>query len=360
MTQPSWNRETVTLEEILAQPQRWMKCLQLLTQNGLVRQICTHVPEDAVWLFVGCGTSYYLALSAAATFTAVTGMPARAVTASDLLLFPNVVLNRRRTVIPVLISRSGKTTETVHAAEFLELERGIRTVAMTCTEGSALSGAVRFALILTPAAERSTVMTSSFTSMLLGLQFLAGTFANDPAYLRGLSSAAAAVAPLVTPVADRLRDFVARYDFEDYVFLGQGPYYGIACEAALKVMESSCSYAQSFHTLEFRHGPKSIVSPKTLIGFFVSESGKKQEVALLEEIKALGATTFVVTAEADSRTRAAADFLVEVPAGLPEFCRPITYMPWAQMLGVFTGLKKGLDPDSPRNLSQVVILSGTR
>jgi hypothetical protein len=51
-------------------------------------------------------------------------------------------------------------------------------------------------------------------------------------------------------------------DFSDFVFLAQGPLFGIASECMLKVTESSSSYAQVFHSLEFRHGPKSIASPR--------------------------------------------------------------------------------------------------
>jgi fructoselysine-6-P-deglycase FrlB-like protein len=58
----------------------------------------------------------------------------------------------------------------------------------------------------------------------------------------------------------RVREFVRTHAFEDYVCLGQGALYGVACESALKLTEMSVSYGQSFHTLEFRHGPKSIVS----------------------------------------------------------------------------------------------------
>jgi glucosamine 6-phosphate synthetase-like amidotransferase/phosphosugar isomerase protein len=52
-----------------------------------------------------------------------------------------------------------------------------------------------------------------------------------------------------------------------------------------------------------------------------------------------------------------ADFLVEVPTGGPEWSRLAACIPWGQLLGLYTGLKKGLNPDSPRHLSQVVILN---
>jgi glutamine---fructose-6-phosphate transaminase (isomerizing) len=349
-------RPTLTLNEILSQPECWSEVLNDLERDPIARKIASGWRADADWIFVGCGTSYYLALAAAASFNAITGRPARAIPASEVLLFPDAVLSDRA-VVPVLISRSGRTTEVIRAAEYLEGERNIRTLGVTCSPGQPLARLATESIVVTRADEKSTVMTRSFSAMLLVLQHVAAAIAGKPDLQRTLKRLPQAAEPLFRDIPGRLREFVASHDFEDFVFLGQGPFYGIACEATLKVTESSCSYAQNFHSLEFRHGPKSIVSERTLIGFFLSDTGFAAEVDLLEEVKSLGGTTFVVTGKSDARVRAAADFLVEVRFEGPEYARLAACIPWGQLLGLYTGLKKGLDPDSPRNLSQVVILS---
>ena len=352
------DRPTTTLDEILSQPQCWTDCLRALDQMETIRKICTHLPPDGEWLFVGCGTSYYIALSAAAVFTAVTGMAARAVPASEIMFFPDMALGKRRTTIPVLISRSGKTTEVVKAAEYLERERGIRTIAVTCYGDQPLAQTCALPIVLEAAAEKSTVMTRSFSSMLMALQYLAASIADKQVLLEELRQLPSRSANLFRQAPGLVRDFVSRHDIENYSFLGQGPFFGIANEAMLKVMESSCSYAQVFHSLEFRHGPKSIVSPRSLLGFFISDKAYEAEVDLLEEMKALGSTTMVVTSQPSSRIRGSADLMVEVPSG-SEFSRLPASVLAGQLLGLYSGLKKGLNPDSPRNLSQVVILGET-
>jgi glucosamine--fructose-6-phosphate aminotransferase (isomerizing) len=141
------------------------------------------------------------------------------------------------------------------------------------------------------------------------------------------------------------------------VFLAQGPFFGLASEGQLKVKEMSCSYAQVYHSLEFRHGPKAIVGPETLLTFLMSETGYEAEREVLEEMKDLGATTLVVTNTADDRVRRAADLLLELNLDVPECARLGVYVFACQLLGLYTGLKKGLDPDRPRNLTRVVILN---
>src|SRR5437763_670668 len=124
----------------------------------------------------------------------------------------------------------------------------------------------------------------------------------------------------------------------------------------LKVTESSCTYAQVFHSLEYRHGPKTIVSPDTLITFLMSESSYDAELELLEEMKKLGAGTLVVANRLEQRAERAADFAIELGLSVPEFARPAAYTIWGQLYGAYNGLKKGINPDAPKNLSRVVVL----
>ena len=344
------------LAEILSQPQFWGRCLKALEGEGSLADIRRPFRSAKEWLFIGCGSSYYLAQSAAASWSAITSMRARAIPASELLLFPELVLAGTEDVAAVVISRSGRTSETVRAAQLLEREKNIRVLAVTGTPDQPLEQAATATLPLLPCDEQSTVMTRSFTSMLLGLQYLAACQADDHAFLQALGQLPATAERMMSNLHPRIREFVGGRQFADYVALGQGALYGLACETALKVTEMSVSYAQTFHTLEFRHGPKSIVAPETLIVFLLSEQGYEAECDVLEEIKDLGGTTLAITNRADERARKASDLLVELQSDLPELARLAPCVFVGQFTGLYTGLKKGLDPDNPRNLSRVVVL----
>jgi glucosamine--fructose-6-phosphate aminotransferase (isomerizing) len=79
-------------------------------------------------------------------------------------------------------------------------------------------------------------------------------------------------------------------------------------------------------------------------------------VSVLEEIKALGGKTFAITNSANAAVRCSADYLVELSLDAPEVARAAASVIPGQLLGFYTGLKKGLNPDEPRNLSRVVML----
>ena len=346
-----------TLREILSQPHCWRECFAALDSQEQLSQALKRCGPAAEWLFIGCGSSYYVALGAASTWTALTGQAARAVPASELLLFPQLVLSGARPCQPVLISRSGHTSEVLKAAEILEVQHNIRTLAISCATHQPLEEISAQTLYLLSGDEQSTVMTRSFTSMLLALQALAAEQGGQKEFAAALRRLPGQVELLLQDLAPGIAAFVERHTFADYVYLGQGPFFALANEGMLKVTEMSCSYGQCFHTLEFRHGPKAIVGPETLVTFLLSETGGEAEREVLDEIKGLGATTLVVANQADPAIRRAADFLVELRLDVPEFARLAAYIITGQFLGLYTGLKKGYDPDRPRHLSRAVILN---
>ena len=353
--QPSSTDGAYTLAEILSQPLCWSTSLKSLGQSGILAQIALEFADAEEWIFIGCGSSYYVAQAAAASMAELSGKRARALPASEVLLYPEIALAGVGKFAPVLISRSGRTSEAIKAAELLK-SRGVKTIGISCAPGQTLEKLVDHAIVLPAADERSTVMTRSFSTMTLALQALGATVAGKADFIQALTQLAAPAEKLCSALPARVRDFVVSHQFEDYVCLAQGPLFGVASEIALKLTEMSVSYGQVFHTLEFRHGPKSIVSPKTLIMFLLSETSYQAELEVLEEIKKLGGTTLVVANHADERARTAADLLVEVGADGPELARIVPYVITGQLMGLYTGLHKGHDPDRPRNLSRVVIL----
>ena len=344
-----------SLAEILSQPDVWKACLAKLDQSKGLERVRDRFGNSPGWLLIGCGSSYYVALGAAATISSLTKRPALAIPASEILLYPELALAAAKDWVPVLISRSGRTSEVLQAAELLA-SRNLPTLAITCATNQPLEKKATLTLCLAPADEQSTVMTRSFTSMLLTLQALAASLARDTNFGGALADMPGASQATLAELPRRIRQFAQAHTFADYVCLGQGPFYGLACEYALKLTEMSLSYAQSFHTLEFRHGPKSIVNSKTLLVFLLSERGYEAESELLTEMKSLGAPILAVANRADGRVRSAANLVVELSLDVPELARLAPALWAGQLLGLYTGLEKGLDPDAPRNLSRVVTL----
>jgi glutamine---fructose-6-phosphate transaminase (isomerizing) len=343
--------------EILDQPQCWIECFKTLREQGALAKIRQKFPGGREWVFTGCGSSYYIAQVAAASWTLATGGRARALPASEILLFPELALAGSTPIQPVLISRSGRTSETLRAGEFLQAKHQVAVLGAVCEPDSPLERMAAATLALPAADDQSMVVTRAFTSTLLALQAVAATYADHSDVEPMIHVLAEHIIRHLRTLPAQVEEFVGAHDLRNFVFLGQGLYYGVAQEAMLKVMEMSCSYAEPFHTLEFRHGPKAILSPETLVTFFLSESGYQAERAVLEEVKKLGAMTLAVANRADEATRRATDFLIELRLDVPEFYRPAAAIIPAQLLAYNLAKKKGMDADWPPHLSRVVNLT---
>src|SRR5580658_2642276 len=324
-----------------------------MEQSGELQSLNEQMPRNVEWVFIGCGSSFYLAQAAAASWSILTGEKSRALPASEITLFPQLFPAPSQ---PVVITRSGYTSEALQAAEYLETKLHLQTLAITCGTGTPIEKIALHCIKLPAADEKSTVMTRSFTSMLITLQSLAAIRGKRGEFLEALGKLSDQVTGRLNAIHSTIKSLAESRTFADYVFLGQGPFFGIAQESMLKVKEMSCSYAQCFHTLEFRHGPKSIVSPDTLITFIISETGFDAEAAVLGEIKKLGGVTLVVSNVQNSAIRDSADYLIELSLDVPELARAAASVVPGQLLGFCTGIKKGLNPDEPRNLSRVVML----
>ena len=80
------------------------------------------------------------------------------------------------------------------------------------------------------------------------------------------------------------------------------------------------------------------------------------ESEVLVEMKQLGGTIVAVCNRAPDSIRSSVDLLIELEADVPELALMAPFLVPAQLLGFHTGVKKGFNPDEPKNLSRVVIL----
>jgi len=110
----------------------------------------------------------------------------------------------------------------------------------------------------------------------------------------------------------------------------------------------SLSHSEPFRFMEFRHGPKSMITPSAVAVGLRSTINGRHEAAVLEDVRGLGGRT-VDIAETGGTVR--------FDAGLDEAVQNILYLPVGQMVAFERSLSKGLNPDRPNNLDTVVKLS---
>ncbi|MBB6729819.1 SIS domain-containing protein [Cohnella zeiphila] len=343
LTYPEIREQHEALAGARQQLERQRDWVRAYLENEIFREI----------FFIGSGSSYYQAQVMAATCRKWLGRSAYALPSSEILLFREHASSPGPKLL-VGVSRSGESSEVVLAVRSVLDLPDWTVCGITCYPDSSLARLAP-SLVSPLGAERSTVMTKSFSSMTFLMQAAIAAASGSPAWVAQMDAALASGASLV-PAADTLaKRIVNGHDlFRNYIYLGMGPFTGIAQEACLKIKEMANVWTESFGTLEFRHGPKSIIEPGSLVVLILSEQARSYELKVAEEMKGYGAKVLVVTAGTGADTAFADYTFATGGTELSDDARAVLALPLLQFIGYYTAMKKNVNPDEPRNLTQVV------
>src|SRR5256886_17698336 len=153
----------------------------------------------------------------------------------------------------------------------LETEPEFRHVVVTCNEQGSLARAwrahenVHVTTLPAETQDKSLVMTSSFTNLLLAARFI-GMLERPDKYRSVCERLSQITKGLIRSNFDILAK-IAAADFRRAVFLGSGSRYGASREAALKMLEMTSGRVTTLCEtyLGFRHGPMSYAQDDTLM-----------------------------------------------------------------------------------------------
>lgn len=306
-------------------------------------------------VLAGAGSSDFIGQVLAPTLNAMLQCPVEAVATTDIVSSPALYLDPARPTLLVSFGRSGDSPESVAAIALADqLLPDVRHLVITCNANGALAhrahvgGASRLVLLPEATHDSGFAMTSSLTAMMLaGLSALGG--------IERMQARIGAVADMVkVMLADHCRAArqLAVEGFGRAVYLGSGPFKGLAAEAALKLLELSNGrvVAMGGAPLGFRHGPKSIVDADSLVVVFLSNDPHTRlyDLDLLAEIRRDGRARHVIALSGRPDPILGMNDVV-VPggenAGDAELAFP--YIAFAQMLAFHASLALGLTPDNP-------------
>jgi glutamine---fructose-6-phosphate transaminase (isomerizing) len=330
-----------TYLEIKSQTEAWTQALHLASTASLPKA----EDYDQV-IFTGCGSTYYLSLAVATLYQELTGRAARAIPGGELLLNPQTIMQAGISRLLVAISRSGTTTETVRAVENFRSNKS-GDIMVISNYDAILSSLADIKIVISKGQEESVAQTRSFSSMYVAASAICAQMAGRNDLLDSMLSLPQTGENLLRNSELTAKQIGENLEYNRFYFLGSGIRYGLACEANLKMKEMTLTHSEPFHFLEFRHGPMSMVNEQAVVIGLVSGSNYRHEMAVLNEMEALGGKTVVLC-------ESGCDISFE--SGIPESARSVLYLPVLQLISFYRSLKKGLNPDRPKNLTAVVKL----
>ena len=333
-----------TWSEIQSQPDAWTATLDYLHgQADRLRAFLRDQPFERV-AFTGCGSTYYLALAAAAALREIAGVDAIGLPASEVWLYPRTNFPTAKRTLLVTVSRSAETTETIRAVESFRAAGRGPVLTISCFD-RALASMGDLNLVLEAGQESSIAQTRAFSTLYLATLYLAALRAGRDDLLSELGRLPEAGRRLLAAYGPLAHEVACAEERQRFYFLGSGMRYGLACELNLKMKEMSLTDSESFHFMEYRHGPQSMANPAAAIVGLVSDANRGQETAVLDEMRALGARCVAIGAGGE----------VDL-APIDELVRGPLYLPFGQMLAYERAIFRGLTPDQPNQLVAVIKL----
>jgi tagatose-6-phosphate ketose/aldose isomerase len=347
-----------TLREILQQPSTWLDTSERML--GKASELSRRMEGIRLLVLTGSGSSEYAGACVGLVLQDELGVAAQSVAGGALLTHGVRAIPPERPGLMISLARSGDSPESVGAVSLmLEAEPRLRHLVITCNRQGRLATTYRDDARVQVIAldertnDRSLVMTSSFTNMVLGARALGLLQAPDRyrAICREVSERAGRLLESSFPVLERM----AGQDFGRVVFLGSGSRHGAARESALKMLEMTAGrvIAISETYLGLRHGPMSMVHSDTLVVCFLSSDAQTRayESDLIRELsrKQLGLGKLIFGERIPPDLVGDRDIAVECAGAgmLADEDWPVLDVMVGQVLAFFRCRKEGLQPDSP-------------
>jgi tagatose-6-phosphate ketose/aldose isomerase len=244
-------------------------------------------------------------------------------------------------------------------AYILETEPEIRHLVFTCNQNGSLARAYRSDPRVTVVTlddvtnDRSLVMTSSFTNLVLAARSLG---------LIGRPEHYESICTQLSQIGSRfLNDHfgavaeAATAPFQRAVFLASGSRFGGTREASLKMLEMTSGRVTTMCEtyLSFRHGPMAYVNDETLVVCCLSSDSmlRAYESDLIRELdeKKLGLAKILIGENVPKELARDGDTVLECPGlrALGDENFPVIDVLAGQLLAFFRCRQEGLRPDSP-------------
>lgn len=353
----------ITTREIYQQPDVWREAFEFYQAKR--EEIAAFLQEIAdkhdyiKVILTGAGTSAYVGATLLPYFKEVYDERKwnfNAIATTDIVANPATYLKKDVATVLVSFARSGNSPESVATVDLAKsLVDELYQVTITCAADGKLAlqahGDDRNLLLLQPAVSNDAgfAMTSSFTSMML-----TALLVFDPTEFAVKSERFEVVSSLARKVLDKAEDVkeLVDLDFNRVIYLGAGPFFGLAHEAQLKILELTAGQVATMYEspVGFRHGPKSLINEDTVVLVFgtTTDYTRKYDLDLVREVAGDQIARRVVLL---SDQAFGLENVKEVVLGcggvLNDIYRVFPYIVYAQLFALLTSLKVENKPDTP-------------
>ncbi len=303
-------------------------------------------------VITGCGTSYHLALAMARYLRDLARVDTQAIPSHDLAWYSPTVT---RDKVLIAISHSGATKATLEAVTQAGTEASL-VVSISAHHETKLAKAAEVSLALPGGWEEALPKTMTYVGGSLQALRLAWEVRN--VQLSGRSSPVADGGALRRALEAALnynnRETVKRAakawsSLEMFHFIGGGPGWIAAIEAALKMRENNYTCSEGYEVEEMAHGRIPSLGPgRAMVGIVLEGPSAVRTEQVMRSAAHVGSPTMALVEEG-VKWPVKCDFELRIPNCGSEYTAAIVAIMPLQLLSNFLAVEKGYDPDTIRH-----------
>ena len=352
----------ITTREIYQQPQVWQEAFDTYKANQAdieaFLQMIDRKHDYIKVILTGAGTSAYVGDTLIPYFKSIYDERKwnfNAIATTDIVASPLHHLHKDIPTVLVSFARSGNSPESVATVDLAkQIVDELYQITITCAAEGKLAqqaqGDEKNLLLLQPEPSNDAgfAMTSSFTSMML-----TALLVFDKADLTTKEEKVAALIELSQQTlnqVDTIQNLV-NLDFNRVIYLGAGPFFGLAHEAQLKILELTAGQVATMYEspVGFRHGPKSLINEQTIVLLFgsVNPYTKQYDLDLIKEVAGDQIARKVVLLTDKKEALAQVEQIEMNSRLLDDIYRTFPYIIFGQLFALLTSLKVKNRPDTP-------------
>ena len=348
--------------EIAHQPEMWQKLSVYLNEakpeiSGFMEKLGPL--GDYRILLTGAGSSGFVGRAVAGFAAQMAGIRCDAVHTTDIVSSPGTYLFADVPTLLISFGRSGNSPESVGAVEYArKAVKNLCEIAIVCDGNSKLAKFTResdkgLVLVMPEGTnDKGFAMTSSVSCMTLAG---VATLMHDEMekITKDIDLLANCVDKSLASMAKTAAS-CADWGFDRIWFLGSGAFTALAHEGSLKIMELTNGQVVAGHNnaAEFRHGPKTVLSPKTVTVHFISNNAftSKYDMDLLNELWGQKSDNKIIAIHSGkTRVQADLDFVYyddgfEVLGNVAVGLQGLVFM---QLLSMYTSIALNVPTDNP-------------
>jgi glucosamine--fructose-6-phosphate aminotransferase (isomerizing) len=297
---------------------------------------------------VGCGSSSYVGIAGSYMFSKVAKRHINWAVGSEFSYQLDFLTPKS---LVIALSQSGETMDIIETIKKAK-EKRAKIFALVNVLGSTLYRMADYKMLVGAGPEKAVASTKALTSKLAHLVLLSYAMIGKPLEGQRFVTDAAKSSKAVLPKAsvEHIKELAERIYKVDHIYvIGRGLSYPAALETAIKIKEIAYIHAEGMPAGELKHGPLALVEKGTpCIAFLPNDETYGANLAGAMEMKARGGYIIGIS----HKPHEIFDWYIPVKDAHEATIIPNVIV--GQALAYYLTMKRGFDPDKPRNLAKSV------